>query len=74
MAGIVVDGLGMHRLDQRNVVDDFRGVRQKFADPCAGLSMLANLKIEDATGNVFCPDVMPVMRWPMRTDAGRSTP
>ena len=31
-----------------------------------------NLKIDDATGSDVWPDVMPVMRWPMRTESGSS--
>ncbi len=38
------------------------------------LPYCANLKTDGATGSVAWPDVMPVMRWPMRTLAGRSTP
>ena len=34
----------------------------------------ANLKIEGRPGSVFWPDVMPVIRWPMRTLAGSSVP
>ena len=33
-----------------------------------------NLKMELATGKVDCPEVMPVMRWPMRTEPGSSVP
>jgi len=32
------------------------------------------LKMEGATGKVDCPEVMPVIRWPMRMDSGRSVP
>ena len=31
-----------------------------------------NLYIEGAIGNRFCPDVIVVRRWPLRTDSGRS--
>ena len=34
----------------------------------------AKLKMEGATGRVDWPEVMPVMRWPMRTESGRSVP
>ena len=34
----------------------------------------ANLKIGAAQGNDFCPEVMPVTRWPMRILAGNSVP
>ena len=30
--------------------------------------------MEGATGRVDWPEVMPVMRWPMRTESGRSVP
>ena len=33
-----------------------------------------NLKIERATGKELWPEVMPVMRWPMRIEAGSSVP
>ena len=33
-----------------------------------------NLKMERATGKALCPEVMPVMRWPMRTLPGSSVP
>ena len=33
-----------------------------------------NLKIDRATGKLLCPEVMPVMRWPMRTLPGSSVP
>src|SRR5208282_4200649 len=32
------------------------------------------LKMEGATGRVDWPEVMPVMRWPMRMDSGKSVP
>ena len=32
------------------------------------------VKIEGVTGNDACPEVIPVMRCPMRTEAGRSMP
>ena len=38
------------------------------------LPCCAKLKREEATGSVLCPDVMPVMRCPMRTESGRSVP
>ena len=34
----------------------------------------SNLKMERATGKLVCPDVIPVMRCPMRTLAGSSVP
>src|SRR5206468_3263187 len=32
----------------------------------------ANLYFDGATGNRFCPEVIVVRRWPMRTESGRS--
>ncbi len=58
-----------------DVVDDLGGVRQQFAEPGAGLPVL--LELEDGAappGNVLWPEVMPVMRWPMRTLPGSSVP
>src|SRR4051794_13062349 len=37
---IVIDRLGVHRLDDGDVVDDPGGMRKQFADPCAGLAVL----------------------------------
>src|SRR5947199_9661806 len=33
-----------------------------------------NLKMDGATGNDDCPEVMPVMRCPCRTESGNSVP
>ena len=33
-----------------------------------------NLKIDGATGKLFCPEVIVVIRWPMRTESGSSVP
>ena len=33
-----------------------------------------NLNIDAATGSVPCPEVIPVMRCPMRTESGSSVP
>ena len=37
---IVIDGVGVDGFDDGEVVDDFGGVRQQFADPGAGLAVL----------------------------------
>ena len=42
---IVVDGRGVHRFDEREVIGDLRDVRHKIADPGAGFAAL--LEIED---------------------------
>ena len=34
----------------------------------------ANLKIDGATGKLFCPEVIVVIRWPIRTESGSSIP
>ena len=36
--------------------------------------MLREFEIGAAQGNDFWPDVMPVMRWPIRTRPGNSLP
>ena len=41
---VVVDGVGVDRLDQGDVVDALRGVRQQFADPRAALAVLRELE------------------------------
>ena len=46
---IVIDGVRVHRLDDRQLIDDLGGVRQQFADPCAGLPVL--LEFEDGAGH-----------------------
>ena len=61
-------------LADRDVVDDRRGVRQQFADPRPALAVLGELEDRRRTGNDFCPDVIPVIRWPMRILAGNSVP
>ena len=38
------------------------------------LPCCSNLKIERATGKLDWPEVMPVMRWPMRMLPGSSVP
>ncbi len=42
--------------------------------PWSLLSCLVYLYLLGQTGSVFCPAVMPVMRWPSRTCSGRSFP
>ena len=72
---VVVDRLGLHRADDADVVGDRR--------PCAASSSLsqaplwpcwANLKIDGATGKLFWPEVIVVIRWPIRTESGSSIP
>ena len=41
---IVIDGVGVDRLDDGDVVDDLGGVRQQFAEPGAGLAVLAEFE------------------------------
>ncbi len=41
--GIVIDLLGMHGLDETELVGDFCGVGQEFADPGAALAMAREL-------------------------------
>ena len=40
----MVDRVGVHRLDDAEVIDHFRGPRQQFADPCAGLAVLVEFE------------------------------
>ena len=42
---VVIDRLGVHRLDDGDVVDDLRGVREKLADPGAGLAVLGEREL-----------------------------
>ena len=72
---IVIDRVRVHRLDDGDVVDDLGDVRQQLADPRAGLPVLLELERSSAPpGSVVWPEVMPVMRWPMRTLPGSSVP
>ena len=43
-SGIVVDLLGLHRLDDGDVVDDFGGVRQQLAEPGTLFAVLRELE------------------------------
>ena len=45
----MIDGVGVDGLDDGQIVDDFRGVREELADPAAGLSVL--LEIEDGASD-----------------------
>jgi len=44
--GIVIDRIGVHRVDEAEIVHDVGGVREKFAEPDAGLAVLG--EFEDA--------------------------
>ena len=69
---IVIDGLGVHRLDEAQLVRDLRRVRHQLADPRAGLAVLRELNSDGATGKLVCVAVMPVSRWPCRIESGSS--
>ena len=47
---LVVDGLGVHAADEANVVDVLGQIRQQFADPHAGLSVLGELEHRGGDG------------------------
>jgi hypothetical protein len=69
----VVDGVGVNRLHQRQVVDDPRRVRQQFADPAAAPAVLAEGELRRAPpGTALWPLVMVDSRWFIRTESGRS--
>ena len=42
---VVIDGVGVDGLDQRDVVDDLGRVRQQLADPLAALAVLLELEL-----------------------------
>ena len=42
---VVIDGVGVHRLHHREVVDQLRGVRQQFTHPPSALAMLGELEL-----------------------------
>ena len=62
---VVIDRLGVDGLDDRDVVDDLAVCGSSSLSHAPLLPCCANLKIDFVTGNELCPDVMPVMRWPM---------
>ena len=41
---VVIDRLGMHRSNERELVGDLRRIGEQLADPCAGLAALLELK------------------------------
>ena len=73
IAGIVVDRVRVHRLDDGDVVDDLRGVRQQLAHPGPRLAVRANVNADFATGKSDCPIVW-ATRWPWRTESGICVP
>ena len=72
---VVVDRLGVHRLDEAQLVRDLRRVRQELARRVAPLwPCRAKRNRLAATGNRSCREVMPVSRCPFRIESGRSVP
>ena len=70
----MIDSVGIDGFDDGQIVDNFGGMRKQVADPHAGVAVLFELKMAGVTGNVVCPEVMPVMRCPLRMDSGSSAP
>ena len=50
---VVVDGLGVHRFDDGDVIDDAGGVREEFADPSAVLTVSFELEHRRDAGERF---------------------
>ena len=72
---VVVDRLGVHRLDEAEIVGDRRRVRQQLADPGAALAVLRETcNLPATTGKLVCVEVMPVSRCPRRIESGSSVP
>jgi hypothetical protein len=61
----------VHRADDAELLGDLAEVRQQFADP-PPLSWRFQRNIDGAIGKRFWPEVIPVSRWPERTESGRS--
>ena len=59
-------------LHQRDVVDDLRVCGSSSLTHVPHWPCWANLNIDGATGNRAWPLVIVVMRWPLRTESGRS--
>ena len=68
----VVDGFGVHRAHEAQIVRHFavHGSNSEIHMPF--LPYCANLYFEGAMGRRFCPLVIVVIRWPMRTESGKS--
>ena len=58
----------------KQVVGDLRRVRQQLAEPGAALAVLGEANTAAATGKLSGREVMPVSRWPLRIESGRSVP
>ena len=72
---VVVDRLGVHRLDDADLVGDRLHVRQQVADPRAAARRSSRPATSGATtGYCAWPEVMPVSRWLPFTDGGISWP
>ena len=70
---VVVDRLGVHRLDEAELVSDsWRVCGSSSLTHAPDLPCCANWKIDGATGKLVCVAVMPVSRWPMRIESGSS--
>ena len=69
---IVIDRLGVHRLDEAQFVGDAAVCGSSSLSQAPDWPCWANLKRDGATGKLVCRDVMPVSRWPMRIESGSS--
>ncbi len=72
---VVVDRLGVHRLDEAELVGHPRGVRQQLADARRRSGRAGRTGTGwPRPGSRSCRDVMPVSRWPIRIESGSSVP
>ena len=70
----MINRIGVHRTNNANVVGDAADMRQQFGKVRAAFTKFLEFKRRTDHEQLFCPEVMPVMRWPMRTEAGSSVP
>ena len=74
---VVIDRLGVHRLDDRDVVDDLLamfGISSLETQVRCSPQRLANSNIGATQGKVVWPLVIVVSRWPWRIESGSSIP
>ena len=52
-SGVMIDGFGMHRFDEAEIIGNLGSVRQQFTNPCSALSMLFEFKFGAGDGKAF---------------------
>ncbi len=68
----MIDGFCIHTPDDADIIYNFGSERQKFAKPCSILAMLIKTRRRKvSTEMIFVEAVIPVSRWPLRTEGGK---